>query len=193
VLTLTPLENAVASLLPTAYSRRRKGTNRRANQMMSGTPIVMMAPGKAPMVDARCRTHPVLCTDAGFGAMSRSTPCRPKNIASVTTIGWTRSRTMRTPLIMPTPRPMPRMIGTEIAPPSPCGISQTTNTQFVRMISGEIDRSKPPPMIAGALARAAIAIGATLASWLLQPKPPCTVAMLVISSAAASKAAKPKL
>ena len=48
-------------------------------------------------------------------------------------------------------------------------------------------------MIDGALASAAIAIGATLASWLLQPKPPCTVAMLVISSATVSRAAKPKL
>ncbi len=56
------------------------------------------------------------------------------------------------------------MIGTEMAPPSPCGASQTTKTQFVRQISGEIERSNPPPMIDGALAIAAIATGATLAS-----------------------------
>ena len=57
------------------------------------------------------------------------------------------------------------MIGTEMAPPSPCGASQTTKTPFVKTISGEIERSKPPPMIDGALASAAIASGATLASW----------------------------
>ena len=56
------------------------------------------------------------------------------------------------------------MIGTETAPPSPCGASQTTKTLFVRKISGEIERSKPPPMIDGALASAAIASGATSAS-----------------------------
>ena len=53
--------------------------------------------------------------------------------------------------------------------------------------------SKPPAMIEGALAIAAIAIGATLASWSATPNPPCTVAMFATSIATARTAAKPKL
>ena len=48
-------------------------------------------------------------------------------------------------------------------------------------------------MIDGALAIAAIASGATLASWLVRPKPPCSVVMFAMSSATARSAAKPKL
>ena len=77
---------------------------------------------------------------------------------------------------------MPSMIGTEIAPPRPAGASHTTNTLFVKKISGEIEMSKPPPMIAGVLASAAIASGATSASWLVSPKPPDSVVMFAISS-----------
>ena len=53
--------------------------------------------------------------------------------------------------------------------------------------------SKPPAMIEGALASAAIAIGATLASWSATPKPPCSVARLAASIPIARTAAKPKL
>jgi len=80
-----------------------------------------------------------------------------------------------------------------MAPPSPCGASHTTKTVFVRRISGEIEISKPPPMTAGALASAAIATGATLASWSAKPNPPCPVAMFAASIPMASTAANPKL
>jgi hypothetical protein len=64
---------------------------------------------------------------------------------------------------------------------------------LVSTISGEIEMSKPPAMIEGALAIAAIAIGATLASWSATPNPPCTVAMFATSIPMARTAAKPKL
>ena len=47
-------------------------------------------------------------------------------------------------------------------------------------MSGEIERSNPPPMIAGALASAAIVTGAAIASWSERPMLPfswITVAM----------------
>ena len=68
-----------------------------------------------------------------------------------------------------------------------------TRVFLVSKISGEIERSKPPPMIDGALAIAAIASGATLASWSVRPKPPCSVAMLAASIPTVRRAAKPKL
>jgi len=49
-------------------------------------------------------------------------------------------------------------------------------------------RNKVLPM-----SRAAIAIGATLASWSATPKPPCTVAMFATSIPMARTAAKPQL
>ena len=85
------------------------------------------------------------------------------------------------------------MIGTEIAPPSPAGTSQAMNTLLVKKISGEIEMSKPPPMIAGVLASAAIASGATSASWFVSPKPPDSVAMFAISRPTARISPKVKL
>jgi hypothetical protein len=63
--------------------------------------------------------------ETGFGATNRTTPWRLKNIASVTTIAWTRSTMMSRPFSTPTASPRPKMIGTETAPPSPFGASQT--------------------------------------------------------------------
>ena len=113
------------SLLPTAYSSRPNGTSRRLNQMSSGSPMVNTPPGIGPTDPARCWTHPLLLIETGFGAMNRTTPWRLKNIASVTTIAWTRSTMMSRPFSTPTASPRPRMIGTETAPPRPFGTSQT--------------------------------------------------------------------
>jgi hypothetical protein len=122
---LTPLEKAVVSLLPTAYSSRPSGTSRRLNQISSGNPMVNTAPGTGPTDPARCWTHPLPLIETGFGATNRTTPWRLKNIASVTTIAWTRSTMMSRPFSTPTASPRPRTIGTETAPPSPFGTSQT--------------------------------------------------------------------
>ena len=53
--------------------------------------------------------------------------------------------------------------------------------------------SNPPAMIDGVLASAAIAMGATLASWSATPNPPCTVTMFATSIPMARTAAKAKL
>ena len=78
------------------------------------------------------------------------------------------------------------MIGTEIAPPMPCGTSHTTKTQFVRTTSGEIEMSNPPPMIEGALASAASVIGAAIASWSVTLKFPSLWMIVAASSPANS-------
>ena len=116
-----------------------------------------------------------------MGERTRSTPWRMKYIASVTTTGCTRRKMISAPLSIPTAQPMPSMIGIETAPPRPAGASHTMNTLFVKKISGEIEMSKPPLMIAGVLASAAIASGATSASWLVSPNPPDSVPMFAIS------------
>jgi hypothetical protein len=116
-----------------------------------------------------------------------------KYIASVTTTGWTRRKTISAPLNAPTAQPSPRMIGTETAPANPSGASHTMKTLLRQKISGEIEMSKPPPMIAGVLASAAIASGATSASWLLSPNPPDSLVMFAISSPSARSNPKVKL
>ena len=88
----------------------------------------------------------------------------------------------------PVRSPTPSTIGTATAPPSPCGASQTTYTQFVKTSSGEIERSNPPPMIAGVLASAAIVTGAAIASWLERPMLPFCWITVAMNAAASRRA-----
>src|SRR3954463_14419196 len=117
-----------------------------------------------------------------------STPWSAKYIASVTTTGCTRRIVIIRPVKRPVTRPAPRTSGTATAPPSPCGASQTTYTQFVNTTRGEIERSNPPPMIAGALASAAIVTGAAIASWSDRPKFPLCWISVAITRATSSSA-----
>ena len=107
-----------------------------------------------------------------MGASLRFTPLMTKNMESVTTIGWSLSSTISSPLTTPTAAPTTMRMGRATTPPRPSGVSQTAKRTLHKVMTGLMDMSSPPrPLtIEGTLAIAAIASGAKDANWSVRPK-----------------------